>query len=216
MEKKHVHETNPKRTFITVVIFIVIIIAGLLTIRDPHLRYVLNPQQTVELVTWEEQVFFPYEIEDILNGTVDTIVLIDIRNRFDFGKGHIPGAENISANTLLEKDNIRRLKKLHKENMTVVIYGEDQLQANGPWMVFQQLGFENVRFLLGGYNYYYEWKDKLSDSYMDDSYMKGFAKIDYAEVAASVSNTGENKEQTTKTPVTVRRKKKATIAEGGC
>ncbi len=147
METKHVHETNPKRTIITVVIFIVIIVAGLLTVSNPHLKYVLSPQQTVELVAWEEDIFLPYELEDIFSGANDTTILVDIRDRFEFGKGHIPGAENISANILLQKDNIRRLKKLEKDGMTIVIYSDDQLKANGPWMVFQQLGFENVKIL---------------------------------------------------------------------
>jgi len=216
MEKKHVHETNPKRTFVTVIIFIVIIVTGLLTISNPRLKYALSPQQTVDLVAWEEAVLFPYELEDIFNGTIDTILLIDIRNRFEFGKGHIPGSENISAVTLLERDNIRRLKKLQKEGMTLVIYGDDQLQANGPWMVFQQLGFDNVRILLGGYSYYKLWKDNLADTYMDDGYMKGFPKVDYAEVAASNSNVQSNDEQDARKPVSVRRKKKTAVAEGGC
>ena len=34
MDKKHVHETNPKRTFVTVIIFIVVIVVGLLTIKS--------------------------------------------------------------------------------------------------------------------------------------------------------------------------------------
>lgn len=215
MKKKHVHETNPKRTFITVIIFIVIILAGLLTISNPHLKYVLSPQQTVDLVAWDEQVFFPYELEDVFSGAVDTVILIDIRDRFEFGRGHIQGAENISAISLLEKDNIRRLKQLQKEGMTIVIYGNDQLQANGPWMVFQQLGFDNVRILLGGFNYYNEWKDKLADTYMDDSYMKGYAKVDFAEIAESAALAGSSDEEVKK-PVTVKRKKKTTVAEGGC
>ena len=216
MDKKHVHETNPKRTFVTVIIFIVIIVAGLLTIRNPHLKYSLSPQQTVDLVAWEEDILLPYELEDIFNGTNDSTILVDIRDRFEFGRGHIPGAENISAVTLLEKDNIRRMKQLREDGMTIVIYGDDQLHANGPWMVFQQLGFDNVRILLGGYNYYNHWKDNLGDTYMDDAYMMGMPKFDYAEVAESASVMMGDDEDAAKKPVTVKRKKKSTVAEGGC
>ena len=214
MDKKHIHETNPKRTAITLVIFVIVIIVGLITIRSPRLKYSLDPNQTVELAVMDEHGFFPYDLEDIFNGNNDTTIVIDIRNRFIYGQGHIPGSENISAYTLLENDNIRRLKQLQEDGLTIVIYGEDQLEANGPWMVFQQLGFDNIKYLYGGYQYYAKWKDNLGDSYMDDGYMKGFPRVDYAEVAATSASMG-NDEDVAK-PVTVKRKKKSTVAEGGC
>lgn len=215
MENKHVHETNPKRTFITVIIFIAVIVVGLLTIRSPKLKYALTPDQTVELVTLEEQVMYPYELEDIFSGAIDTVILIDIRDKFEFGRGHIQGAENISAITLLNQDNMKRLEQLKDDNMTVVIYGNTQLEANGPWMVFRQLGFDNVRILLGGYDFYKDWSEMLGDTYYEDSYMLGAPRFDYTEVAASVNVSAPDQNENKK-PVKVTRKKKSNVAEGGC
>lgn len=215
MENKHVHETNPKRTFITVIIFIAIIVVGLLTVRSPQLKYALSPQETIELVVEGEQVMYPYELEDIFSGAIDTIILIDIRDRFEFGRGHIPGAENISAISLLDQDNVKRLEQLKEDGMTVVIYGNDQLQANGPWMVFRQLGFDNVRILLGGYNFFKVWEDMLGDTYYETEYLLGAPWFDYAEVAASAANIEVNDEEMKK-PVKVVRKKKTSVVEGGC
>lgn len=215
MENKHVHETNPKRTFITVIIFIAVIVVGLLTIRSPKLKYVLTPDQTVELVTLEEQVMYPYELEDIFSGAIDTVILIDIRDKFEFGRGHIQGAENISAITLLNQDNMKRLEQLKDDNMTVVIYGNTQLEANGPWMVFRQLGFDNVKILLGGYDFYKDWSEMLGDTYYEDSYMLGAPRFDYAEVAESVNVSAPDQNENKK-PVKVTRKKKTNVAEGGC
>lgn len=216
MEKKHVHETNPKRTFITVIIFIAVIVVGLLTIRSPKLKYTLTPDQTVELVTLEEHVMYPYELEDIFSGAIDTVILIDIRDRFEFGRGHIEGAENISAITLLNQDNVKRLKQLKNDGMTVVIYGNTQLEANGPWMVFRQLGFDNVKILLGGFEFYNEWKEMLGDTYYEDSYLLGAPRFDYAEVAAAAAQVAGQEESSAKKPVNVKRKKKSNVAEGGC
>jgi rhodanese-related sulfurtransferase len=216
MEKRHIHETNPWRTFITVVIFIAVIVVGLLTIRKPKLSYVLTPQQTVDLIVLEEHVMYPYELEDILYGDIDTVILIDIRDKFEYGRGHIEGAENISAITLLTQENLKKLKQTMDNGMTIVVYGNDQLQANGPWMVFRQLGFDNVKVLLGGYKYYREWKDILGDTYYEDSYLLGAPRYDFAEVAASVSMAAGDETATSPKPVTVRRKKKTSVAEGGC
>ncbi len=211
----HVHELNPKRTMITMVIFALIIIVGLLTLRSPRLKYKLSPEQTVELLVYGEGLVYPYELEDVLNGTVDSVLLWDIRNTFEFGRGHIPGAENISAVSLLEPDNVDRLKELKEQGITVIMYGKDQLHANGPWMVFRQLGCDHVKLLLGGYDYYELWKDELAETYGDDGYMLGMADFDYAEESVS-SSIGMGDDEPAKAKVTVVRKKKTAVAEGGC
>ena len=211
----HIHELNPKKTIITLSIFVIVIIVGLLTITNPRLKYKLTPEETVELVTWGDGFVFPYELEDVLVGAVDTVVLIDIRNTFDYSRGHIPGSENISAVELLNEDNIKRLKKLKKEGICVLIYGETQLHANGPWMVYRQLGFDNVKVLMGGYSYYTIWKDNLADSYADDGYLLGMAKFDYADIAANANLTDDDN-NSDKTTLKVKRRKKSNVAEGGC
>jgi len=45
MEKKHIHETNPKRTIVTAIIFVVIIVVGLLTVRSPLFIKCITSQQ---------------------------------------------------------------------------------------------------------------------------------------------------------------------------
>lgn len=211
----HIHELNPKRTAITLVLFALVIVFGLLTVVNPRLRYAQSPEETIEMVIWEEGTVFPYELVEILDGSVDTILLVDLRNNFEFGKGNIPGSENISSVALLEKDNIERLEQLKKDGIVVLLYAETQRDANGPWMVLRQLGFDNVKILLGGYNYYNEWKDNLGDSYADDSYFMGTPDYDFNEVTSN-ANVGGSDDDSGKAKVTFTRKKKTAVAEGGC
>jgi 3-mercaptopyruvate sulfurtransferase SseA len=107
------------------------------------------------------------------------------------------------------------LEDLKDKNVTVVLYGDDQLQANGPWMLFRQVGFDNVKVLLGGYNYYVQHKDNLAATKSDTSYLKGVPKFDYAEMAAPKDGSAIQS-TTEKKPVEVRRRKKTTVAAGGC
>lgn len=210
----HIHELNPKRTAITLVLFAAIIVIGLLTVVNPRLKYTQSPEQTIEMVVWEEGTVFPYELEEVLNGSIDTVLLFDLRNNFDYGKGHIPLAENISSVNLLSKDNIKRLEQLKNDGIAVIVYASNQLEANGPWMVLRQLGFDNVKILLGGYNYYVNWEDNLGDSYADDAYFLGVADHDFTEVAST--SIIEDDADGSKPKVTFTRKKKTAVAEGGC
>jgi len=214
-ENKHVHELNPKKTLVTVIIFILIIIAGFLTLKKPRFKYKLSLQQTIELAHDYDAGFHPFELADVLSKQTKDVILIDIRDAFTYGQGHIPGAENISAYKLSEPKNIDYLKELQDNEMTVVLYGDDQLQANGPWMWFRQVGFHNVKILLGGYRYYAAHKDALAETVEDISYLKGEPKYDFAEVAKQVG-PAETQQATTKKPVVVRRKKKQAVAAGGC
>ena len=211
----HVHELNPKKTLTIVIIFVLVILVGFITLKKPRFKYKLTLNETLQLVHDEEACFHPFELVDVLNKTSKDVVLIDIRDRFTFGQGHIPGAENISAYDLSDKKNIEHLKELQENNITVVLYGKDQLQANGPWMWFRQVGFDNVKILLGGYDYYVTHKDDLGKTVDDISYLKGTQHYDYAKIASS-SSVGEQQKSEIKKPVVVRRKKKAVVASGGC
>jgi len=210
----HIHELNPKKTVIALVLFAVVILFGLLTVVNPRLKYTQTPEETIEMVVWEEGTVFPYELVDVLDGSIDTVLLIDLRNNFEYGKGHIQDAENISSVDLLKDENIDRLKQLKEDGIAVVVYGKNQLEANGPWMVLRQLGFDNVKILLGGYSYYTKWGNNLGDSYADDAYFLGGADHDFAEVAST--NFSDDETSNTKAKVTFSRKKKAVVAEGGC
>jgi len=211
----HVHELNPKKTLITVIIFFLIIIVGFLTLHKPRFTYKLMVSETIQLLKDKNTCFYPYQLPDVIDNVNTKVVLIDIRNKFAFSRGHIPGAENISAYDLTKEENIKHLKALEDKGITVVLYGKDQLQANGPWMWFRQVGFSNVKYLLGGYDYYKAHNDALAQTKEDNSYLKGIARYDYAKVASSQTVTAGSAKKVKK-HVIIRRKKKAAVASGGC
>jgi len=207
----HVHELNPKKTVITMAIFVVVIIAGLLTLTNPRLKYALTPEQTVLLAVSDNGGISPDKLDNIFTGSTVNAEVIDIRNHYEFARGHISGAKNISAVELLEKDNIKWLKELQKDGSMVIIYGQDQMQANGPWMVFRQLGFDNVNVLFGGYQHYLAFKNQKTKAYSPDK-----AEFNYAEVAKVSSFGSENENKPAKKTTIIRRKKKGAAVAGGC
>jgi len=211
----HIHELNPKRTAITLILFTALIVIGLITLKSPRLSFEQPINETIEMAVWDEGAVFPYELVDVIDGSIDTVLIVDLRNTFEFAKGNIPGSENISSVELLNEENIERLEKLKEEGVSVIVYANNQLEANGPWMVLRQLGFDNVKILLGGYNYYQQWADNLGDSYADDGYLLGTPRHDYKEMASS-NKLDENNSSDVKTIINVTRKKKTSVAEGGC
>jgi len=199
---------------ITLVAFAILLLVGFLTMNKPLLNYSLNMNQSLQMLKDSNAYFYPSQLSGT-NGKLDKdIVLIDLRNNFVFGQGHIPGAENISAYDLTLEDNIKRLQDFKNDNVTVVFYGDSQLQANGPWMLFRQLGFDNIKLLLGGFAYYKEMNIGVLDS-LNNNYLKEIPRYDYAQIV----NAGESDsiaKSETKPVVKVVRRKKEKVASGGC
>jgi len=211
----HVHELNPKKTLVTLVAFAILILVGFFTMRKPLLEYNLDMSQSIEMLNDPTVYFSPEQLTEIVNNPNDNVVLIDLRNNFVFGQGHIPGAENISAYQLTQKENIERLEEFKKQNITVVFYGDDQLQANGPWMVFRQLGFDNIKVLLGGYSYYKEAIANANDTLSGQGYIMEIPKFNYAEIFKNVKPDSQQ-EQSQKSEIKIVRRKKTKVVSGGC
>ncbi len=212
----HEHELNPWRTLIVLSVFAVLIVIGFFTLQKPTMKYDLNMKESLTVLNDKDACFYPWQLEEVINKEVNNVVLFDIRDRFTYGQGHIPNSENISAFDLTNEENIKRLENLKKQNITVVLYGDDQLQANGPWMLFRQAGFKNVKVLLGGYKYYSEHKEDLAATKADKSYIKGTPRFDYAKIASQSKTDFEQTGSSIKKKVVVRRKKKVKAASGGC
>ena len=210
------NSSNLYKIIFTLSLIVIVVIVGVLAFSKPLLTYKTDMQESLlDDLNQKDAWFYPWQLTDVLNENKKHVILFDIRNDYDYGQGHIPGAENIPVIDLTQKNFIKRMKNLSEKNITVVLYGKDQLQANGPWMLFRQVGFNNVKVLLGGYNYYIQHKDNLAATQSDSTFLKGTPMYDYAELAAPKDSSNIN-QTNEKKPVEIRRRKKTTVVAGGC
>ena len=201
-----------KRITIGVFAFLAVIIIGALTINKPKEVYQFDPQQMNEELILVYQVT-PEEAVDLLKDTISTI-FIDLRSIYDYEKGKLENAINIPIPMLLDDDNKELFDTWKKDSVTVVFYGNDQLQANAPWMMMYQLGYTNTRTLLGGKNYMdLQMAGLLTEN---STYEMEYPAVDYKGILAKASEGKEAVTAETKKNTVVVRKKKKKAAEGGC
>ncbi len=212
----HVHELNPKRTVITMILFVIVIVVGLVTLTNPRLKYEISPGDAILLASSDNQGVDASKIENLLSGSNNPAIIIDIRNNYDYARGHIASAYNVSAVELLTNDNIDWLDDLKKNDTKVIIYGGTPTQANGPWMVLQQLGYSNITFLKGGYDYYLKYVAANNSNTTLEPYVAGKANYNYAEVAKNSTSAKPGSNTSEKKHVVVKRRKKTAAAAGGC
>ena len=214
-KKMHVHELNPWRTLIVLIAFALLILVGFLTMKKPVLKYQLDMNESLAILHDTSSYLHPVQLLKTIDDSEKNMVLIDLRSSFNYSQGAILGAENISTIELTKNENIKRLKKLQEQGIAVVFYDETQLQANGPWMLFRQLGFNNIKILLGGYSYFVKLKNGQADPNIDNSYLTGVANYDFSEMELNKPSITTDP-NANRSAINITRRKKAAVASGGC
>ncbi|MEE4255541.1 MAG: rhodanese-like domain-containing protein [Bacteroidales bacterium] len=210
---------HPNLNFIAfVVTFILVIVIGLLTLNWPDLEYKRSLEETVEVILQEEDLVYPEDLVMIVEYEEPGYAIIDLRSPYDYIKGHINGAVNIPVNSILDKENLKTFNQYVTDSVTVVFYGKDQLEANGPWMILKQIGFDNIKVLMGGYHYFTTGPLDIYDMPEIPAYLVEEPAYDFygtMEEMGSADLTGGAYEPQTEV-VTPTRRKKASVVEGGC
>jgi len=136
--------------------------------------------------------------------------LIDIRPVDLFLQGHAENAINIPIRNLLDEESVILFDELRENGKDAILYGSDQLQATAPWLLLQQLGYQNVKILKGGYSSDQKFKEPALSS--TEILQMDTAAIHVKSQPIVVSSVKpENRKSETVIPV----RKKATSG-GGC
>jgi len=195
-----------KRISIAAVLFILVVIIALLAYEKPKHLYKINTEVALnKLLTKDYFVNFT----DINN---PEYVLIDIRNRYEYEKGHIENAINIHTPDLLNNTNSKVFKELIKDKKIAVLYGSDPAEANMPFMLLYQLGYSNIKILLVN-NSYAQNKLITKSSIIGNSVADVTAYIKESQKNAAIKP--KPKKKVPKKIVPVKKKKKMPV-EGGC
>lgn len=150
---KELSKTN--RLTIVVVAIVLVFTVGMLSISKPELKYELNPAQSLVTAQDTTNYIYPAQLQKLLTTNDCKTEIIDVRNSIAFNRGHIAGARNIPVRELFSEHNLAYFKDMENGNQTALIYGETPQQANGPWMMLRQLGFQNVRLINGTFGQLY-------------------------------------------------------------
>ena len=214
MEFKH-----PNRSFVAfVVIFVLVIVIGLLTINKPDLKYQRTLDETMAYLMLNEDEIYPEDLVGIIEMEEPGYVIVDLRSPYEFIKGHIISAVNIPTNSLLDKENLKEFKRHASDSIIVILYGQTQLEANGPWMILKQMGFDNFKVLLGGYHYFTTGPLDFYDMPEVPEYMVEEPAYDYYGIMEALGSISHEDAETADQPQVVMpvRKKKESVVEGGC
>jgi rhodanese-related sulfurtransferase len=199
-------------------LFAILIIIGLLTMHKPAVSYKLTEKETLASVTSPGDQLSIDKANELMRAKNSEYLFIDIRTPYEFIKGHFDGAVNIPLSNLFSEENYKFLKQADDDIKSLVLYGNDQSQANTPWMLLKQLGFTKVLILEGGYADLNIVESIMTDSIHAKVNDAEIARYNYAEMVKGLSKSDKvdgQKTATEKVKITMKPKSSAPAA-GGC
>ncbi len=200
------------RISVSVIGYLAILLIGFLSIQKPDNNLKLDTTQMIELLEALEYEVYPEDVDAFIYSEDQKYAFVDVRNKYEFEVDHIENAINIPSIEIFAKENISMFEQMQNDSIIVVFYGNDQVEANGPWMVMTQMGFTNTKVLLGGFYAYF----KLVYDYEEVNYFVEEPVMEFATVIEnSASEDFYNEIAAPETIVPVERVKND-IEEGGC
>ncbi|MEA3445739.1 MAG: rhodanese-like domain-containing protein [Bacteroidota bacterium] len=198
--------------------FVVLLIVGFISIKEPERKYTISVEEMHSVLLKGNQAIAPEDAVKLMNsGNQESdryrIRFVDLRNPHEFINGHIEGAVNIPLQNIFSEE----YEEIWNDtSITNIIYANSHDVACGPWMLLKQLGHNNNKILLGGYNFFRDNVPKKpelqSKSYQDEKARYDFAKI--VKETAGGLNVSASKSKKGKLPFKRRKGKKS--AKGGC
>jgi len=197
-----------KRISISAVIFLLVILIGFLTFKRPKHVFKKNTASTLEKIIKKDYII---SINDLDTLDSSQYALIDIRSNFEYAKGHMKDAVNITSHDIFTDSSIEFLDNINAKGQSIILYGKDPDNANAGWMLLYQMGYDNVKILC------------IETEYIDKTFQIKNAplerpNVNFAQVMESAkSDKSEStiKEKPKKKVVPVQKKKKR-LPEGGC
>ncbi len=191
------------------ILLLLLVVPGFIFSHKPLKYYPVSEEEMLREVLSMKDVITPDEVRAAVKRGDASVVLVDVRSPAAYIVGHIGDAVNIPTHYLLEAE---AKKILEDDTKTVVLYGGNEVEGCGPWMLLRQLGYENVKVMLGGYDFYVTGKPMPQPA-------KGVCydeqpRYDYASFFKGNKAFSQPKKNIPK--VVVPRRKKKVEASGGC
>jgi len=198
-----------QRISIAVLIIGLLLLIGLMVRKAPKTPFVMTATEMLESMPDYKHV--SVTMAKNMKGDTDNYIFVDLRSPYDFEVKHIDNAINIPTAFILDDKNKIEFDRYLKNNTTVVLYGQSERESISPWILLTEVGYSNIKVLLGGFDCYDGDITKCNTESVEYDY----AKISTSGGTKSESNAVAAPVKKKKKVVPVKKKVKRE-AEGGC
>ncbi len=198
-----------------ILVLLLILAVGLLFLLESNHSEKVNPEQLFQKINSTSRFLSPDHVAEKMINEDPTIFLIDVRSGDQYADYSLPGAFNIPLDEIALPDWEDYFLQDGKD---VVLFSNSDLHAEQAWIIASRLGYENIYVLKGGLNQWF--KDIMQPiAPPETASSEEFDLYSFRKAArqhfggGAVIETGSDQ---SKAEVTVVKRKKRAVAEGGC
>lgn len=202
------------RNYIILAVLFLILAGGLLILPERENYQQIKPEELMmDIVQTSRYVTTDQVAQMIIEGD-PTLELVDVRNESDYFEYSLPKAINIPLDSIMVEDY---QDYLGIEDMNAVFFSNDDIQADQAWVIAKRMGYDRIYVLKGGLNC---WINTIIQPKVpEETASKEDFELYDLRKGASIYFTGAEIATATEDgakSITVVRKKKTSVAEGGC
>ncbi len=201
------------RNYLWLVALLFVLVAGLFFLPERSNYIEQKPENLMWDISQPTRYVTTDEVAKMIIEKDPLFQLVDVRPDYDYEYFQLPGAFNIPLDSILTEtaDLI-----LDTEDINTIFYSDDDLKSDQAWVIAKRLGYENVYVMKGGLNI---WIKTIiqPEPPLETEPISAFELYEFRK-GASMYFTGASIliDETNKESIKVTRKKKETVAEGGC
>jgi rhodanese-related sulfurtransferase len=145
---------------VAVIIVLLILAFGFMSYNRPQYSFTMSSEEMLTQLDEVKSIGLK-EARNMVKSRDENTVFVDIRKSYDYEVKSIPDAINIPVAHLLDDENFALLEEMKENGKMVVLFGNSETQSKLPFMLLYELGLDNVRFLCGGLDDFFNEKLQL-------------------------------------------------------
>lgn len=202
------------RNYIFLTLLMLVLAAGTWLLKKPSEFKQIKPNDLLWEMIQPTRYVTTDQIAKMIIQKDPSLELIDVRSANEYNEFTLPNAIHIPLDSILNSAN-----KIYFgiRGMNVVFISNDDIKADQAWVISKRLGYQSMYVMKGGLNRWYETildpQQPPETAPKTDFEMYAFRK------GAQLYFTGAQVETTStekKDKLTIQRKRKASVASGGC
>ena len=201
------------KAYYTLAVFLLLLGIGLVILPDREHPDKVSPRELLSNLRNPSRFISTDEVAEMIIDQDPTLLLVDVRDMYDFLDYSLPGAHGIPLEEILMYNWV---DSLSYDRSKIVLFSNSDILADQAWILLKRENHNNIHIMKGGLNCWFETiiqpsppAETTADEEIDLYQFRKGASIYF------LGGTAPVEQETGSQPVVVKRKNKTKVVEGG-